>query len=262
MTDLTLRAAALAASALLHVLLYGALGLAPEWTPPPRTGLVITELIVSEAPAPPVEPRRLVTPPRPRSKDRALSAPPESTPATQPPIERDVSEPPAVSQPTSAVKPAPAVEPTIAALDETTVRDVTEALAAPSPPAPQGTDGAGPRSMTTSEDRGPTVAALPPDAAAAPGALTRTAIPRGGYQVTPSYPQTARRLGIEGTTLLSVFVDSRGRVADVVVKQSAGHPDLDRAATNAVRRWRFEPARRGAEPVAMWVELPVEFNLR
>jgi protein TonB len=96
----------------------------------------------------------------------------------------------------------------------------------------------------------------------APGALTRTAIPRGGYQITPSYPATARQRGIEGTALLSVFVDADGRVGEVVVKQSAGHPDLDRAAVDAVRRWRFEPARRGTDTVAMWVELPVAFQLR
>jgi protein TonB len=53
-----------------------------------------------------------------------------------------------------------------------------------------------------------------------------------------------------------------GRVADVVVKQSAGAPDLDRAAMDAVRRWRFEPARRGGEAIATWVEQPVAFQLR
>jgi protein TonB len=100
------------------------------------------------------------------------------------------------------------------------------------------------------------VAALPPDG------VTQTAVPRGGYQVRPSYPNNARRLGIQGTTLLSVFVAVDGRVADVVVKQSAGHPDLDQAAAEAVKRWRFEPARRGSEAVAMWVLLPVEFRLR
>jgi periplasmic protein TonB len=63
-------------------------------------------------------------------------------------------------------------------------------------------------------------------------------------------------------TLLGVLVADDGRVADVVVKQSAGHPDLDRAAAEAVRRWQFEPARRGSETVAMWVLLPVEFRLR
>jgi protein TonB len=61
---------------------------------------------------------------------------------------------------------------------------------------------------------------------------------------------------------LRVHVASDGRVADVVVQESAGHPDLDQAAVDAVRRWRFEPARRGTEAVAMWVLLPVEFRLK
>jgi len=80
--------------------------------------------------------------------------------------------------------------------------------------------------------------------------------------VRRSYPTGARRAGIQGTTLLGVFVGVDGGVGDVVVKESAGHPDLDAAAAEAVKRWRFEPARRGSEPVAMWVLLPVEFRLR
>ena len=95
-----------------------------------------------------------------------------------------------------------------------------------------------------------------------PDTMTRTAIPRGGYQGRPSYPSTARRLGVEGTTMLRVHVGADGRVGDVVVESSAGHTDLDQAAVDAVRRWRFEPARRGTEAVAMWVRLPVEFRLR
>ena len=78
----------------------------------------------------------------------------------------------------------------------------------------------------------------------------------------PSYPATARRLGIQGTTLLKVHVLVDGRVGDVVVQESAGHADLDRAAADAVRRWRFDPARRGNDAVSMWVLLPVEFRLK
>ena len=94
------------------------------------------------------------------------------------------------------------------------------------------------------------------------GGVTRTAIPRGGYQVQPRYPTSARRQGIQGTTLLRVFVAIDGRVTEVSVERTAGHADLDEAAAEAVRRWRFEPARSGDMPVAMWVLLPVEFRLK
>lgn len=78
----------------------------------------------------------------------------------------------------------------------------------------------------------------------------------------PSYPASARRLGIQGITMLRVHVLVDGRVGDVLVETSAGHPDLDQAAAAAVRQWRFEPARRGDDAVAMWVLLPVDFRLK
>jgi protein TonB len=86
--------------------------------------------------------------------------------------------------------------------------------------------------------------------------------PRAAYQYRPPYPPRARALRIQGTTLLTVLVADDGRVTQVVVKESAGHPDLDQAAVDAVRQWRFEPARRGSDAVSMWVELPVDFRLR
>jgi protein TonB len=97
--------------------------------------------------------------------------------------------------------------------------------------------------------------------AAAVEGVTQRAIPRFGYQYWPSYPRSARARQIEGTTLLDVLVAADGRVTDVVVKESAGHPDLDRAAADAVRRWRFEPARRGTQAVAQEVELPFRWRL-
>jgi protein TonB len=45
------------------------------------------------------------------------------------------------------------------------------------------------------------------------------------------------------------------------LERSAGHQDLDEAAVEAVRRWRFEPARRGNRPMAVWVLIPVTFKL-
>ncbi|MBI4490486.1 MAG: energy transducer TonB [Deltaproteobacteria bacterium] len=86
--------------------------------------------------------------------------------------------------------------------------------------------------------------------------------PLGGYQVKPRYPDSARREGAQGVTLLKVRVLENGNVGETYVEQSAGHPDLDRSAAEAVKKWRFEPARRGKEPIAVWVLLPVRFQLQ
>ena len=62
--------------------------------------------------------------------------------------------------------------------------------------------------------------------------------------------------------MLRVRVLETGRVGEVIVDQSAGFRDLDAAAAEAVKNWRFEPARQGKEPVSVWVLLPVKFELR
>jgi protein TonB len=79
--------------------------------------------------------------------------------------------------------------------------------------------------------------------------------------VKPRYPDSARRRGIEGTVIVKAYVTEQGRVKEVQVEQSTGHADLDQAAVEAVGRWRFDPARRGRQPVALWVSIPVKFVL-
>jgi protein TonB len=92
-------------------------------------------------------------------------------------------------------------------------------------------------------------------------ALSGLARPLGGYQVKPRYPESARRAGAQGVTTLRVRVLENGRVGEVIVEQSAGFRDLDFAAAEAVKKWRFEPARRDKDPVSVWVLLPVKFEL-
>jgi protein TonB len=92
-------------------------------------------------------------------------------------------------------------------------------------------------------------------------ALSGLARPLGGYQVKPRYPESARRAGVQGITTLRVRVLENGRVGEVIIEQSAGFRDLDVAAADAVKKWLFEPARRDKNPVAVWVLLPVKFEL-
>jgi protein TonB len=65
-----------------------------------------------------------------------------------------------------------------------------------------------------------------------------------------------------GTTTLLFEVLANGRVGAIRVEQPAGHPDLDQAAAEAIKKWRFEPARHGNQPVAVWLRMPVKFVLR
>jgi TonB family protein len=92
-------------------------------------------------------------------------------------------------------------------------------------------------------------------------ALSGLARPLGGYQTKPRYPESARRAGAQGVTTLRVRVLENGRVGEVLVEHSAGFRDLDLAAMEAIKKWLFEPARRGKDPVSVWVMLPVKFEL-
>jgi TonB family protein len=92
-------------------------------------------------------------------------------------------------------------------------------------------------------------------------ALSGLARPLGGYQVKPRYPESARRVGAQGITLLKLRVLENGKVGQVLIEQSAGHPDLDMEAADAVKKWVFEPARMGKQPIAVWVLQPVKFEL-
>jgi len=78
---------------------------------------------------------------------------------------------------------------------------------------------------------------------------------------TPPYPAAARRFGYEGSVVIRARVQVDGSADRVEVKQSSGYEVLDRAALEAVRKWRFIPARRGNEAVVEWVDIPWKFKL-
>jgi TonB family protein len=63
---------------------------------------------------------------------------------------------------------------------------------------------------------------------------------RAKLKVEPVYPEVARRMSIAGTVRLAVVVAPNGTVKSS--KPVGGHPLLVNAATDAIRRWRFEPA--------------------
>lgn len=77
----------------------------------------------------------------------------------------------------------------------------------------------------------------------------------------PAYPLIARRNREQGRVLLRVFVNANGNAEDVQVRTSSGSTRLDESARDAVRRWKFVPAKRGTETVPAWVLIPISFRL-
>lgn len=80
-------------------------------------------------------------------------------------------------------------------------------------------------------------------------------------QNPPNYPPEEQRLGIEGTTVLAVGIDSNGAVLDVTVEESSGNQNLDREAVRVAGLWRYNPTIIGGKKVASRVRVPIVFKL-
>ncbi|QGY41738.1 TonB family protein [Pseudodesulfovibrio cashew] len=80
-------------------------------------------------------------------------------------------------------------------------------------------------------------------------------------RLDPIYPLAARRSGTEGQVLVRVKVDESGHVieADVIESEPAGV--FDAAALHAIRGWRFSPAEKQGQPVAVIIDIPIRFTL-
>ena len=72
---------------------------------------------------------------------------------------------------------------------------------------------------------------------------------------TPDYPYEARRRKEEGTGLFRLLVDERGKVTNVTVLRSTGHPILDAEGLRALKAWLARPGERRE------VDVPLRFLL-
>lgn len=90
---------------------------------------------------------------------------------------------------------------------------------------------------------------------------TVTAYPLYRQNTPPVYPEIARIRGYEGVVLVIAEILPDGRVGITKIRQSSGYAILDRSAIDAVKPWKFEPAKKSGKPFTIWVELPIKFIL-
>jgi len=84
--------------------------------------------------------------------------------------------------------------------------------------------------------------------------------PRVIHQVTPqTNPDDEKGFRISGTVLVGLVVSSQGEPMDVHVVKSLDK-DIDQKAIEAVKQWKFDPAKKGGQPVAVRVTVEIRFH--
>lgn len=84
--------------------------------------------------------------------------------------------------------------------------------------------------------------------------------PRANYSPDPEYSEKARAKKYQGTIVLVVLISADGCISKLQVRRFLGL-GLDEKAIEAVRTWKFEPARKDGVPVAVLVNIEVNFKL-
>ncbi len=77
----------------------------------------------------------------------------------------------------------------------------------------------------------------------------------------PYYPLDALRSGLEGRVVLRVQINTAGRAENIELETSSGFASFDQSAIDAVRDWRFAPAKRQGLAVMHEVLIPVRFRI-
>lgn len=84
--------------------------------------------------------------------------------------------------------------------------------------------------------------------------------PRPIHHPDPKYSKAARKAKYQGVCLLWLVVGTDGKPRDIRVWRTLGL-GLDEEAIKAVKKWTFEPARKDGQPVAVQINVEVNFKL-
>ncbi|MDH3628520.1 MAG: TonB family protein [Acidobacteriota bacterium] len=81
-------------------------------------------------------------------------------------------------------------------------------------------------------------------------------------KVTPDYPEIARTARMEGTVIMQAIIFRDGTVGEVeVLRVTQPGVGFEENAINAVRQWRYEPAKQNGKPVEVFFTIKVDFTI-
>jgi len=78
--------------------------------------------------------------------------------------------------------------------------------------------------------------------------------------VAPEFPYEMKRNGVSGLVTVSCMIDAQGNVQEPKVEKSTAAA-FEQPALEAVQKWKFKPAKRDGNPVAMRIAIPIKFVL-
>lgn len=78
--------------------------------------------------------------------------------------------------------------------------------------------------------------------------------------IAPKFPDEMRRAGNSGLVTVSCLIDEKGNVTDPKIVK-ASNDAFSEPALEALKKWKFKPAKKDGEPVAIRVNIPVQFNV-
>ncbi len=239
---------------LLHALLVGALLMAP---PPKKISLM-------SAPAAPASVRvTMLPPPTPEPEPVEVQPPPPPEPPvmTSENAERTIAPPPPPAPKLAPEPPKPKPKPVVPKVTKPVPKPVKpQKPAPPHPPAEVAKDDpvdAAPQAPSAQPAPSPS-----PEKNLQPPAAGPKDVASVGCRVpAPEYPRKAKRLRIEGETLISLVVSAQGKIEQANIARSSGNADLDASARQAVLGASCTPYIEAGRPVAVRAVQPISFRL-
>jgi protein TonB len=76
----------------------------------------------------------------------------------------------------------------------------------------------------------------------------------------PKFPESMKRDGMSGVVAVVIVIDEKGQIVNSSISKSS-HPDFERPALEAVKQWKFKPAKKDGNVVKVRVTVPLRFNV-